>query len=187
MTHTKAVTKNSNTNAVDAGTDPQPPVVTPEAVVEQLRAVRSTLETIPMTAAERKRLGRAAKTPSDVLQAQINMIGASDEISSVIDTPVETIRTMADDSSRWTAVEDELRVILSVVEARNIVKRQELQRLTSRATNIGAELARDPKHAPVLGAHLQEIRKLKRLARRKRAAQTPTNPAPSAGNGIPTE
>lgn len=190
MTHTKAVT-NNNPSAANAGSDPQPAPVTPEQVVEQLRAVRATMgQLAALSPSERKRLVGKGKLPAEVVQAQINMIDASEEVVTALGSGAEDLRTLADTSSRWTAVEDELRVILAAVEARNLVDRHALSNLTSRATNLAVQLARDPKHAPVLGTHVQEIRRLKRLARRKKAAQpTPGSPAPSSRgtNGIISE
>jgi hypothetical protein len=189
MTNKTAVTS-STTSSNTAGTDPQPAVVTPEQVVEQLRAVRASLgELTSLTHAERKRLSRDMNPSIDVLHAQINMIGAADEVAAAIGVPAGEVKALADNSGSWTAVEDELRVMLTAVESRNLVKRRELHDLTSRATNIGAQLARDPEHAAVLGTHIQEIRRLKRLGRRKKPAkpQTPGNPAPSTDKGIRTE
>ena len=120
-----------------------------------------------------------------MLQAQINMMGVSDEIPVVIGTPAGNAQNLADTLSGWSDVEDELRIVLNAVESHNLVTRQELQSLTSRAMNIGVQLARDPKKASVYATHLQEIRRLKRLGRRKKASTqpTPSTPAPSAGEG----
>jgi hypothetical protein len=188
MRDTKTVVE-SRFNAAAAGADSQPEnAVAPEQIVEQLRAVRTSIVAAGLTPAEKRKIERQLTSSTDVLQAQINMIGAADVVAAAVGAPAADVQTLAEASNRWTAVEDELRGMLAGVEAANLLRRQTLHAITARASVIGAQLAKDPKHAPVLVPHVLEIRRLKRLARRKKAApQTPSSPAPASEHGTTAE
>src|SRR5436305_13501389 len=100
----------SNTPAAAADNIPQPaPTLTPEAVVEQLRALRAQIgEVTPLTPEQRKLLqNRGGRTPNPVLQASINVIGALDNVSQAVGQPAGDVRQMHEEANRWTAVEDE--------------------------------------------------------------------------------
>jgi hypothetical protein len=159
---------------------PQPvSTLEPEAVVAQLRAIRAQLgEVTPLTPAERQLLRRRAKTSNPVLQASINMIGAHDQVSLAVAQPADGVRRLHDETNRWTAVEDELRGLLQGVVGANIVRRQRVVLIAGQAYNIGAQLARDPANA-VLRPHVEEIKRLKRLTRRKKAGEAEQSPSPA--------
>lgn len=165
---------------------PQPPTpATPDSVVEQLRAIRSTIvEVQPLTPEQKKSLKALyARMNNEILQASINVIGASDVVQQSVGD-AENARSLYDDSNRWTEVEDELRTMLSAVSGANIVRRQRLALIASRAYGIGNQLARDPEHE-ILRPQLAEIKRLKAIARgKKQPAPTPEPPQPAPA---PTE
>jgi hypothetical protein len=172
-------------NQVAAADIPQPaPTVTPGALVDQLRAMRAQIgEVTPLTAEQRKKLQRLSRTSNPILQASINIIGALDNVSQAVGQPAEDVRQLHDESNRWTAVEDELRALLSGVAGANVVRRQRVALIAAQAYMIGSQLARDPANA-VLVPHVEEIRRLKSFARRKKPAQAPSTPAsPAPGTG----
>ncbi len=157
-----------------------PPVattLTPEAVVEQLRTLRTQIgDVTPLTPAQRRAL-RYVKTPNEVLQASINVIDTADVIAQAVGLPAAGLRDLFGEANRWTAVEDELRLLLNGIAGANLVRRQRIALASGQACSIGAQLARDPAHA-VLVPQVQEIKRLKRLARRKKAQTPDTPPAP---------
>jgi hypothetical protein len=160
---------------------PQPePAVTPELVLEQLRAVKMG-EVMPLTAAQRKTLRNHSRSSNPVLQASINVIGVLDVVAAAIGQGSEDVRQMDDEANRWTAVEDELRKMLSGVAGANLIRRQRVAFMASQAVMISAQLARDPAHA-ILVPHLQEIKRLRSAKRRRKptppAAQSPAQDAP---------
>jgi hypothetical protein len=165
--------KNANPSAV-VGLPQPAPIPTPEAVVDQLRAVQIG-EVTPLTAGERRKLRRRTTTSNPVLQAQINVIGAHDLIEQAVGQPADEVRQMYDDANRWTAVEDELRRMLSGVSGANLIRRQRISLIAARAYGISLQLARDPANA-ILVPHVQEIRRLKSFSRRKKAASAPGAP-----------
>ena len=161
---------------------PQPaPTLTPEAVVEQLRALRAQIgEVTPLTPEQRKLLqNRGGRMPNPVLQASINVIGALDNVSQAVGQPAGDVRQMHEEANRWTAVEDELRTMLSGIVGANLVRRQRVALIAAQAVGIGAQLARNPENA-VLLPHVQEVRRLKKFARRKKAAPAPDSPPAQA-------
>jgi hypothetical protein len=166
-------------NTAAAADIPQPaPTLTPEAVVEGLRAMRAQIgEVTPLTGAQRATLRSRTRTSNPILQASINVIGALDNVSQAVGQPAEDVRQLLDEANRWTAVEDEFRTMLSGIAGANLIRRQRVALIASQAFSIGAQLARDPAHA-VLVPHVQEIRRLKSFKRQKKAPAPGTPPSP---------
>jgi len=165
---------NQETQNQSAAADLPQPAPTPEAVVDQLRAVQIG-EVTPLTAGERRKLRRRTITSNPILQASINVLGALDNVSQAVGLPADNVRQADDEANRWTAVEDELRKMLSGVVGANIIRRQRVSLLAAQAYGIALQLARDPANA-ILVPHVQEIRRLKSFSRRKKAAQAPGAP-----------
>jgi hypothetical protein len=178
-------TNQETTNAVAAADIPQPaPLLTPEVVVEQLRAMRGQIgEVTPLTPEQRKQLRNQGRTSNPVLQASINVIGALGIVEQAVGQPADDVRQLHDEANRWTAVEDELRTMLSGIAGANLIRRQRVALVAGRAVNISTQLARDPAHA-VLVPHVQEIKRLKSFTRRRKAAPAPGTP-PSPATGTP--
>jgi hypothetical protein len=161
-----------------AAADPsQPPAkLTPEVVIEQLRAIRSQMPQItPITPKQRQTLARRGPTSQAILQASISVIGASDNVSAAVGQPIGEVQAMQDESNRWTTVEEELRTLLNGVSGANLARRQRLALIAGQAYLIGTQLARDPAHA-LLVPHVLEIKRLKKIERRKKTL--PPDPAP---------
>ncbi len=180
-------TNQETTEAVAAADIPQPaPVLSPEAVVEQLRVMRGQIgEVSPLTSAQRKTLRNQTRTTNPVLQASINVIGALDNVAQAVGQPAGDVRQMYDEANRWTAVEDELKAMLNGVAGANLIRRQRIALVAAQAFTIGTQLARDPANA-VLVPHVQEIKRLKSFNRRKKAAQAPSTPqSPAPATPVP--
>ncbi len=172
---------------VAAADAPQPDaMLTPEQVVDQLRVMRSRIaEVSPLTTEQRRMLRQQGKLPEGVLQASINVIGASDNITAAVGQPAGDVRQMVDESNRWTAAEDELRATLNGVAGANLVRRQKIALIAVQAYTIGKQLARDPENAGLV-PHVAEVKRLKGFARRKkRGPQTPAPQTPAPGTPAP--
>lgn len=163
-----------------ADTPQTEPMLTPQEVVDGLRAMRARIaEVQPLTPAQRKMLRGKSRTTAPVLQESIGVIGASDNVSQAIGQPAEEVQVMVDESNRWTIVEAELRTMLEGVAGANLVRRQRLAFIAAQAYAVGAQLAKDPANA-VLVPHVTEIKRLKSFKRRKKAqpqAPVPQTPA----------
>ncbi len=169
------------THAVSADApQPEPTLPTPEAVVDALRAVRALIGNVtPLTPAQRKTLRDQMRASNPVVQASINVIGALDNVAQAVGQPASEVRQMDDESNRWTAVEDELRALLNGVSGANLIRRHRVARVAAQAAGIGSQLARNPANA-MLVPHLQEIKRLKSFARRKKPAPATDTPQSSA-------
>jgi hypothetical protein len=165
--------------ALPAADAPPAVLLTPDMVVEQLRALRTQMPNVdPLTDQERKlargqaRLGLSA----EALQASINVIGATDAVAQGVEMPFEDARQFADETGHWTAVEAELKRFLGGVADANLIRRQRLGILAAKAYGIARQVGRDN---PEVRTHVKEIARLRALTRRKKpATTTPQTPAP---------
>jgi hypothetical protein len=152
-------------------------MLAPQDVVAQLRSLRQQIADVtPLTPLQRKTLRFHAKLPNDVVQASINAIGASDYVQQAVGQPADEVRQLAEEANRWTAVADELRAMLKGIDGANLVRRQRVGLVAVQAFGISRQLSRDPNYADLL-PHVEEIRRLKNLSRRKKSApQVPQSP-----------
>jgi hypothetical protein len=174
-----------NTPAADT---PQPAVkLTPEAVIEQLRAMRSQIEEVaPLTKDQRKALRqRLRNQPTEVVAASINVIGVLDNVSQAIGQPLEDVRQVQEEAARWDAAATEARAFVSGIEGANLVRRQHLALVGRQAYSIGTQLALDPANA-VLVPHVEEVKQLKSVTRRKKTRHAPEPPAPTPSTPAPS-
>ncbi|HEX3070001.1 MAG TPA: hypothetical protein VHX14_15645 [Thermoanaerobaculia bacterium] len=165
--------------AAEAGTTQALP---PEDVVTQLRVLLQQIgEVTPLTKQQRTALRAHAALPNGVVQASINVLGASASVQQALGQPADDVRQLAEDANRWTAVEDELRSMLKGIAGANLIRRQRVGLVSVQAYVISQQLARDPRNASLL-PHVQEIKRLRSLVRRKKPAtpapQQPPAPAP---------
>ena len=165
-----------------AADTPQPAtLVSPEAIIAQLRAVRAQMPPVtPLTPAQRKALS-SQRLSIPVLQSSINVIGAHQTIEQAVGQPVDEVRGLQDEWNRWTAVEDEMRSLLKGVSGANLLRRQRLLFIANQAYLFGSRLSLDPANAELM-PQVQQIKTLRKLSRRKKPAPEPPapgTPAPS--------
>jgi len=169
-------------NAATATDTPQNPSLTPESIVEQLRAISSQVpEAVPLTPDQRETVRNHSRTArnGEILQTTISMVGTTDVISNAVGHDADGVRQLCDDSNRWAVVEDELRSLLNGVSSANLVRRQQLAAIADTAYGVGLQLVRNPEHAALV-PHVLEIKRLRSISRRKKPATTPQTPAPQA-------
>jgi hypothetical protein len=173
-------TTNPGTSSAD------PAKLNPEAVIEQLRTMRSQIEDVAPLSKEQRALlkSRLRTQPTPVVNASINVMDVIEGVSQVIGQPLGEVRQVQDEALRWDAVIEEARAFLTGLEGANLVRRQRLAVVGRQAYAIGTQLALDPANA-VLVPHVEEVKRLKVASRRKKTApapqtpQTPTTPAPA--------
>ena len=161
--------------------------MTPEDVIVQLRILRSQIEDVAPLSQEQRTLlkQRVRLHTKPVLDASINVIGVLDNVSQAIGQPLDDVRQLQDDVVRWDAVIDEARAFLKDIEGSTLVRRQRLTLIATQAYAIGTQLAKDPAKA-VLLPHVEEVKRLKRVSRRKKATQAPNPPVPAPANDTST-
>ena len=177
------MTEQSGTPIVIPNAEPLPP----EGVIAELRGLRSRIEEVaPLSQEQRTLLKRRVRNhPKPVLDASINVIGVLDNVSQAIGQPLDEVRQLQDDVVRWDAVVEEARAFLKGIEGATLIRRQRLALIATQAYAIGTQLAKDPGKA-VLLPHIEEVKRLKGVSRRKKAPQGPTPPAPAPPNGTST-
>lgn len=152
-------------------------LITPEAMVEQLRALRLQIpEYTQLPNADAATMRRAANIDANFVQATINAIGASPSVQSALGRTPEALRQESEDAARWTAVEDELRAMLKGVIATNLTRRHRIGLTALQTYSISRQLIRQQQHADLL-PHVQEMKRLNRIGRRRKPAVAP-QPAP---------
>ncbi len=168
----------SNTTPVTS--NPDPAKLAPEAVIAQLRAIGSQIDDLAPLSKEQRALlkKRLRRQPTTVVEASINVIGVLDNVSEAIGQPLDEVRQLQDDSLRWDAAVDEARALLNGIEGAALIRRQRLGLIAMQAYTIGSQLAKDPARA-VLVPHVEEVKRLKGAARRKKTTQAPPTPAPT--------
>lgn len=172
-------TKQSSPNVTPQAADTPLAGLTPEQVVEGLRALRAQMPNVdPLTDRERalarvlSRVGGSAPA----VQASINAIGAADEMVTAVGTPADEAQTMVEETNRWTVVEAELKRFLSGVSDANLIRKQRTGIIAAKAYGIAKQIARDN---PELRTHVKEIQRLRTAGRRKKAATTTEPKAPT--------
>ena len=153
-----------------------PPALPPEEIIDQLRAISMRMgEMAP--AEQRRALRGRLRTPDPVVNASINVIDTLDNVSHAVGQPIEAVRSLQDEAIRWSAVEQELRSMLNGVSGANLLRRQRIDLIAAQAYTIGAQLARDPANA-ILLPHVEEIRRMRRVSRRRKASPEQTESEP---------
>ena len=167
-------------NPVRNTPDPSNPVsLTAEDVIAQLRTILSQIDHVaPLSKEQRSQAKeRLRKQPQHIVDAAINMVGVLDNVSQAIGQPLDEIRQLQDDSLRWEAAVDEARAFLSGIEGANVNRRLQLALIATQVYTIGSQLAKDPVKA-VLVPHVEEVKRLKGISRRRKTAQVAKKPAP---------
>src|SRR3954471_2661081 len=164
---------------------PDPAKLTAEAVIAQLRIIRSQIDDVaPLPKAQRNLLKRRLRMQTKtVVDASINVIGVLDNVSHAIGQPLDEVRQLQDDALRWDAVAEEARAFLKGIEGANLNRRQRLGLIATQAYTIGSQLAKDPAKA-VLVPHVEEVKRLKDASRRKKklVATPPANDTSTTTN-----
>jgi hypothetical protein len=182
------INTNSPTTTTSAAETPQPatPLVA-ETVIEQVRSIREQLPAVAaLTVKQRAAMRTGVANSEPIVQASLNVIGVSENVSAALGQPMDIVRTLQQEAIVWKAAEEEVRNLLAGIAGANAFRRLKLAQLGAKAYMIGTQLARDPEHE-VLVPHVEEIKRLKRLARRKKsAAETPDQPSPSPATPAPS-
>jgi hypothetical protein len=168
-------------------TVPETTRLSPEAVIAQLRAVRSQIDEVALLSKDQRKLvlQRLRNHSNPVVEASINVIGVLDNVSEAIGQPLDDVRRLQEDTLRWDAVVDEARAFLKGIEGANLLRRQRLALIGAQAYTIGTQLAKDPAKA-VLVPHVEEVKRLKGASRRRKKTQDPPTPPTAPPPVTPT-
>src|SRR5882762_6395946 len=100
------------------------PKLSPEEVVERLRELRTQIpEFTNLTTKQAMSMRRVANLDPDFILATVSATGSSPTIQAALRHTPESLHVDIADAGRWSAVEDELRVMLSGVTGGTMVRR----------------------------------------------------------------
>src|SRR5229473_1114955 len=129
---------NTVNNTPGSTSTPDPAKLTPEAVIAQLRTMRSQIDEVAPLSKEQRNLvkQRLRMQTKPVVEASINVIGVLDNVSQAIGQPLDEVRQLQDDSIRWDAVAEEALAFLKGIEGANLIRRQRLALIGTQAYSI---------------------------------------------------
>jgi len=161
--------------------------LTPDALVEQLRALRLQIpDYTHLPLADKRTMVRAANASPEMVQASINTVGASPELTGAVGRSADDLRTDTEDAARWTAVEDELRTFLQGISATNLVRRHRIGLTALQVYSMSRQLVRQKEHAS-LQPHVDLMKQLNKFGKKRKVAAPapPTVPAPTPAPAPP--
>jgi len=173
---------NSSTTPNAAADTPQPQTaLSPDVAIEQIRSMRAQLpEVTTLTSKQRKTLRNSSQVSEPIVQASLNVIGVSDVVAAAMGQPLDAVRALQQEALLWKSVEEEARNLVTGIAGANLLRRQRLAVLAAQAYGIGTQVAKVPENE-VLVSHVEEIKRLKKIARRKKpATPSPQQPSPQA-------
>src|ERR1051326_8550225 len=139
---------NTNSPTTSAADTSQPTTtLTAESAIDQVKTMRAQLPAVSALTLKPRRSRRNSALSSDpIVQASLNVIGVSGNVSAAVGQPVESVRALQQDAILWKAVEDEVRNLLAGIAGANAVRRHKLAQLGTKAYIIGSQLAREPEN-----------------------------------------
>jgi len=155
--------------------------VSAKELFQLLRAMRERLPK-PQALEAGQSTSRLAHVDANFMHAAINTAGASEGVETALGRSAADLRTELADIADWNTVADELRAMLTAVNAANIIRRRSNGLAGLQIYSISQQLARDPANAS-LKAHIEEMKRLNKFGRR-RAHRTQPAPEPQAGAAV---
>ena len=174
--HKQSMKKNRLSARAAAADAPQPVVLTPDQVIEQLRVVVQQLPDVPaLSKAERALFRSRARVPDNVVQASINILGTSGKVADAVGQPADGVRNLVSDANRWDGVISVMKGVLLRLTDANLIRRQRASVIATQVYGVGRNLALDSANAD-LKPQVDEIKRLKRVARGR--SKTPDGSQP---------
>lgn len=158
----------------------EPLSLTPEGVVEYLRALRTQVPQYGQLETQSLAMLKNANVDANFVQATANVAGVSPLVQQAIGSTPESLHQEAEETRRWTVVEDEVRALLKGITNANRLRRHRIGTTALRGYAVARELARIPEHADLL-PHVATMRKMNKFSRvRRKVAKPEAAPATPA-------
>ena len=173
------VKKSSAVTAAGAASVDEQPMLTPEEVIDQVRAMRDRIpEFAPLSKQQQTdNMKRLARLNPAFTREAIGAVGDSVVVQTVIgNTPDELVQA-EDDMTRWSLAESEVRSLLHGMTAGNLVRRQRIAQAALEAYNVCSRLVKREEHAHLV-ARVEHMRRLPRFGRRRTRAAAEPEPQP---------
>ena len=154
--------------------------LTPEAVVEQLRAMMPSIPgygQLPKATAQSRHA--AASVDPRFVESALAAIDASDLVESGTGSTSEDLHADADAATRWAVVREVLREMLNGVNAAVLTRKYRVGTAALQAYSVARSMARRPDQAHLL-THIDSMKRYVRGGRgRTKATTTTTEPTPT--------
>jgi hypothetical protein len=159
----------------------QETAVTPESVVENVRALREQIPNygqLPIPTAQSLRA--VASVNAEFTQTAIHAVGASETVQATVGRSAEELRAAADAVVRWAMVRDEMKATLDGIASAVLTMKHDLGESVLLTYTVSKKLVKVPQHANLL-PHVALMRKAIRLGRPRTPQPPPPapNPAPA--------
>ena len=161
--------------STDTNTPETPQQLTPEAVVEQLRAMIPSMPGyVQLPKATSRSLHAAAAVDRQFIDSAMAALDVSALVSSGVGATSEELRTDIDQASRWTVVRQVLREMLSGLDAAVLTRKNRVGAAALRTYSVARSVARRQDQAHLL-THIDSMKQHVRSGRPKKS----TTPAPA--------
>jgi len=172
----------ATTTAAGATSASELPMLTPEEVIEQLRALQERIPELAHLPQSRAtdNIRRVARLNVDFAREAFAVVGESSVVQEVIGNTPDELHQAEDEAARWVAVESVLnRLLRGIVEA-NILRRQRIAHAALQVYNVSRELVKQEEHAH-LRPHVQRMKRMPKFGRRRSRLSLPAaEPQPQA-------
>jgi hypothetical protein len=166
----------SNETAVNAA---QEPAVTPESVVESVRALRAQIPNyVQLPAPTTRTLVSVSSLNPEFTQAAIHAVGASQTVQATVGQTAEELQAAVEATARWTMVRDELKATLDGVTSAVLTMKHSLGQSILLTYTVSKKLVKVPQHADLL-PHVALMRKTNRLGRTRKTQIPVPQPSPA--------
>jgi hypothetical protein len=178
------VLEKNEVNQRNAAAAAQDPAVTPESVVEQLRALRSQIPYYGQLSVPAARsLRPVSNLNPEFAQAAIHSVGASLTVQATVGQTAEELQSADEASARWSMVRDELKATLDGVTSAVLTMKHTLGQSLLLTYTVSKKLVKMPQHADLL-PHVALMRKTNRRGHSRNAPPPATVPVPKAGEAL---
>src|SRR5258708_39301022 len=160
--------------------DPTPVLLTPDAVLAQLVALRQQIPDFTQSQIPDAQLLRpAANGRREVVRSVIDTVRNSEKVQIAIGRTPDDLQQEALESDQWSSVEAELRALLKGVSAANLLRRHKVGTSALQTYTISRQLVRGQNPEVNLIPRIADMRRANRFGRKPKGSQSPgTQPAP---------
>jgi hypothetical protein len=171
-----------NENAVsqtNAATAAESQAVTPESVVEQLRALRPQIpHYVQLSIPDARTLRSVSSLNPEFAQAAIHAVSASPTVQATVGRSAEELQVATEMAARWSMVRDELKATLDGVSSAVLTMKHDLGQSILLTYTVSKKLVKVPQHADLL-PHVALMRKANRIGRSRKSSAQPKAPVPA--------
>jgi hypothetical protein len=171
------VSQQNAVNQSNAAAPAQEPEVTPESIIDQLRALRVKIPNyVQLPVSEAKKMHVIAHLNPQLALAAIQAVGASARVEATVGRSAEELLVAREMAARWTAVRDELKATLDGVSSAVLTIKHDFGQSVLLTYAVSKKLVKVREHSDLL-PYVAMMRNANRLGRSRKAQSPPEVPA----------